>query len=138
MKAIIVHSVSKKKASMKIAKRFKGDLYEIVPKKKIKWYPLQLLVYGFYTVAKRKVAYTVPKIPLDDYEEIVLVSPVWAGSVNAYMRSFLLDHQVKEKKIHIVGSSDGGYKNYFASFEGLIDPSNEIVEKSMYVKGEKQ
>jgi len=137
MKAIIVHSVSKNKESMKIARRFKGDLYEIIPKKNIRFYPLQLLVYGFFTVAKIHVNYKIEKIPWDSYDEIVLVSPVWAGRVNAYMRQFLVDHPFKDKKVHLVGSSDGGYKHYFDSFKGLLDQSNEIIGRTMYVKGDK-
>ena len=138
MKAIIVHSVSKNKESMKIAKRFKGDLFEIKGEKDIQFYPFQILVYGFLTVANRKVSYRMEDLDIDKYEEFVLVSPVWAGRVNAYMRQFLRDYPLKNKKITIVGSSDGGYKNYFASFKGLLDESNEIIEETMYVKGVKQ
>jgi len=75
-------------------------------------------------------------LDFDKYSDIYLVSPVWAGRVNAYMRQFLIEHPFENKRVHIIGSCDGGYKDYFSSFKKFIEPSNEIVETSIYVKGE--
>jgi hypothetical protein len=137
MKAIIYHTMSKRRRSEVIAKGIKGDHYEIKgTKRPIKFYPFQLFYYGFITVANKKVNLQPLHIDFAKYDEIVLVSPVWAGRVNAYMRQFLKDNQFHDKKVTIIASCDGGYEKYFDSYKGLIDGCNTIVEKNIYVKGE--
>lgn len=139
MTAIIVHSVSKNKRSLAIAKDFDGDVFEIKSKKRvIQFYPFQLAIYGFLTVSNRFVPIEDPKIDFNKYDHIVLISPVWAGRVNAFMRQFLKNHPFTNKKVTLVASCDGGYKNYFDSFKEHIDSSNTIVDKQVYIKGIKQ
>ncbi len=137
MNLVIVHSLSKLKTSLEIAQKIEGDLFQIEHfKKPIKSYFFQMIVYGFRTVANRAVKIKPLDIDFDKYTDIYLVSPVWAGRVNAYMRQFLNTYKFKDKKVHLIGSCLGGYEHYFESFYGLIDASNEIVEKIIYVKGE--
>ena len=138
MKAIIYNSMSKRRTSKDIALGIEGDHFEINPTKRINNFFFQLLVYGFKTVANIEVKYEEINIDFSKYEEIVLVSPVWANKVNAFMRQFLKDHRFHDKKVTIIGSCDGGYKKYFESYKGLIDSCCEIVEKQMYVKGIKE
>lgn len=138
MKAIIYHSMSKRKTSEGIALKIEGDHYEIKVIKPIKTVFFQMLVYGYKTMAKKKMKYEEVNIDFSKYDEIVLVSPVWAGSVNAFMRQFLESNQFHGKKVTIIGSCDGGYKNYFESFKSVIDGCNEIVDEQIYVKGVKK
>lgn len=139
MKAIIVHSMSKHKRSLEIANTFDGDIYEIKGvKQPIKFYPFQLVYYGFLTIANKKIDLQPLDIDFNKYDEIVLISPVWAGRVNAYMRQFLKDHPFHDKKVTIVASCDGGYDKYFDSAKPLIDGCNTITDKIVYVKGVKQ
>ena len=138
MKAIIFHSMSKKKVSKGIAEKIEGDHFEIKPLKPINNFFFQLLAYGFATVANRSVKYEPMQIDFSKYEEIVLVSPVWAGRANAFMRQFLKDNPFHDKKVTIIGTCEGDYKNYFESFKGLIDGCCEIVDKQMYIKGIKE
>lgn len=136
MKAVIYHSVSKNKRCSKIANDIVGDHFEIQGiKKNIKFVPLQMLVYGFKTVAGCKIKLKEMDIDFSKYEDIVIVSPVWAGRVNAFMRQFLHNNQFKSKRVSIIGSCDGGFNNYFDTFKQYLDASNEIVEKIMYEKG---
>ena len=137
MKAIIYHSMSKKKTSKEVALKIDGDHFEIKPLKPIKTYFFQLIVYGFKTVANREVKYEQIDIDFSKYEEVVLVSPVWAGKVNAFMRQFLKDNKFHDKRVTIIGSCDASYGKYFESFKGLIDGCCEIVDKQMFVKGVK-
>jgi hypothetical protein len=136
-KAIIFNSISKNQRSRRIAEEIEGDHYEIIPKKIIHNKVLQLIVYGFKTVANRPMAYEPISIDYDQYDEIVLVSPVWAGQVSAYMRQFLKDHPFINKQVTIIGSCDGGYKHYFESVKNLLDARNQVVEEIIFVKGEK-
>ncbi|MCK5731964.1 MAG: hypothetical protein KAH13_03030 [Tenericutes bacterium] len=136
MKAIIIHSLSKHKRSLKIANTLEGDKFIIEHlKKPISCFLLQMLVYGFTTVLNKEVKIKEMDIDLDKYNEIYLVSPVWAGKPSAFMKQFLINHPLKNKKIHLIGSCDGGYKTYFDSFKNILDESNEIIEKTMYIKG---
>jgi len=136
MKAIVFHSLSKNQRSRKLAEAIAGDHYEIIPvKKPPRTFFVQLFVYGYKTVADKPVAIEPIAIDFDKYDEIVLVSPVWAGRVNAFMRQFLREYPFKNKKVSIIASCDGGYERYFASFTGLLDPTNEIDDKQVYVKG---
>ena len=139
MKAIIVHSLSKYKRSLEIANTIEGDLYRIEHvRKPIRFMPFQMFVYGFQTVANKNVDIKPIDIDLDKYDEVYLISPVWAGQTNAYMRQFLKEYTLKNKKIHIIGSCLGGYEKFFEDFRSHLDISNEIVEETIYVKGNKQ
>jgi hypothetical protein len=136
MKAIIYFSLSKEKNSKRIANEIDGDHYELINEgRQIKWVPLQMFYYGFKTVAKKKVKIGVPKIDFDKYDEIVLVSPVWAGRVCAFMKQYLTETVFKNKSVTILGTSKGGYDNYFRSFDNIIHESNKVIEEIMYVKG---
>lgn len=139
MKAIIYHTLSKAQNSKRIALEIEGDHFEITGTNKIiTFVPFQMIYYGYMTVASRIVELEKLDIDFDKYDEVVLVSPVWAGQVNAYMRQFLKENSFTNKKVTLIGSCSGGYKRYFKSFKGLIDDSNEIIERIMYVKGEKE
>ncbi|AIO19599.1 flavodoxin [Candidatus Izimaplasma bacterium HR1] len=138
MKAIIYHSNSNKKRSETVAFSFDGDRYEVKPVKQYKSTFMQMLMYGYKTTFKKRVEYVHVGIDFDKYKEIVLVSPVWAGKVNAVMRTFLLDHKFHDKKVTLVGTSDGENNKYFESYKGLIDGCCEIVGTDLYIKGNKK
>ena len=135
MKAIIYFSMSKMKNCEKIAEEFEGDLFEIKPEgKPIKFVPFQMIVYGFKTVFNRNVKYVDPNINFELYDEIVLVSPVWTGKVNIFMKKYLENVLFTSKEVTIVGSCGGGYKGYFESYDKVLNPSNNVVNRVMYIK----
>ncbi len=138
MKAVIYHSVSKEKICKGIAESFEGDHFEIKPLKPINNRALQYLIYGFRTAANQEVKYQPLDIDFHKYEEIILVSPVMAGQVNAYMRQFLKDNKFHDKQVRIITNCKGGYKKYFSTYKGLIDGCCEVIEKTVYIKGVKQ
>lgn len=139
MNAVIYFSFSKNLNSKRIASSYEGDIFELVNKeKKYKTAFMNMFIYGYKTVFNKDVRFDLPDVNFESYDTIVLVSPVWAGKVNIFMRKYLEKVSFKNKKVILVGSSDGGFKNYFKSYDGLVDESNEIVEKVMYVKGVKQ
>ena len=138
MNAIIVHSTSTKQRSLEIAKTIEGDLYQVEHvKKPFKSKLIQMFCYGYQTVTNKCVKIKPLQIDFNKYEEIYLVSPVWAGRINPYMKQFLKEHKIENKKVHIIASCDGGYEHYFETFEKVLDGSNEIIEEIIYVKGVK-
>jgi len=137
MKAIIFFSLSKKQNSRHIAETIEGDHFEIISLEKTAKCMLWLMFkYGYKTVFNKNVSFEVEDIDFDNYDEIVLVSPVWAGKANAFMKQYLRETVIKNKKITIIGSCSGesGYKGYFNSFDSIIDESNEVIEHIMFVK----
>ena len=139
MNVVIYFSLSKELNSKRIASTFEGDIFEIVNnEKKHKSTFLNMFIYGYKTTRNKDVDFGTPKIDFDKYDTVILVSPVWAGRVNQFMRKYLEKIRFTNKNVKIVGTCKGGYKNYFKSYEGLLDNSNKIVEEIMYVKGKKQ
>lgn len=138
MNAIIYHTNSKQRRSETVAYTLEGDCYQIKPLKTFKSVFMQMFMYGFYTTFKKRLEFQKLEINFDQYDEITLISPVWAGQVNAVMRTFLLDNKFHDKKVTIIGCGDGENKKYFQSFKGLIDGCNEIISKVSYVRGVKQ
>jgi hypothetical protein len=139
MNAVIFHSTSKRKRSFNIASTLEGDKFEIKSvKKPIKSMFCQMVYYGYQTVVKKSVKIQPLHVNLDKYDEIYLVSPVWAGRINAYVRQFLIENPIKNKKIHIISSSQGLNPKFFSTFKTFLDKSNEVIEETVYIKGIKQ
>jgi len=135
MKAVIFFSNSKHQRSRAISEQYEGDKFEIVNiGRQVKFIPFQMIYYGYLTVFNRPVQTAYPEIEFNKYDEITLVSPIWAGRVNIFMKQFLENNEIKNKNIRIVGSCDGGYNKYFSSYTDLIDSSNTIIEEVIYVK----
>ena len=136
MKAIIYFSGSRKQACKKIANDIEGDHFEIINlHKKIKFAVFQMFYYGYLTFAKKEVKFESPDINFEEYDEIILVSPVWAGKASIFMSQYLKNHQFKNKDVTLISSSMGENKNFFDSFNDLIDKSNNVVEHISYIKG---
>jgi hypothetical protein len=139
MNVTIFNSTSKRKRSFNIASTLEGDKFEIKSvKKPIKSMFCQMIFYGYQTVVKKSVKIRPLHIDLDKYDEIYLVSPVWAGRINAYMRQFLIENPIRNKKIHIISSSLGENPKFFTTFKKFLDESNDIIEETEYIKGIKQ
>jgi len=139
MKAIIYFSFSKNQSCKEIASTIEGDHYEINPNTKVKgFYFLWMFYMGFKTVMDRKVTLEQLEIDFDQYDEIHVVFPVWAGRPSVYMKSWLVDHQFQNKKVYLHASSDSGNNEYIEAVKQYIDPSNQIVESMTYKKAIKQ
>jgi len=137
MKAIIFFSLSKKQNSRHIAEEMVGDHFEIKNlEKPMKCIVFIMFKYGYKTLFNKEVLFEIEDIDFDKYDEVVLVSPVWAGKANAFMKQYLRTNTIKGKDITIIGScsGEGGYKGYFNSFDSLIDESNNVIEHIMFVK----
>ncbi|MBI9010027.1 MAG: hypothetical protein JEZ05_08345 [Tenericutes bacterium] len=139
MNAIIFHTTTKHQSSLIVSNNFEGDKFQIKSVKKVpKSTACQMFLFGFQTVAKKTVKLQKLDIDFDKYDEIYFVSPIWAGRINAYVRQFLKDNTIKNKKIHIIANALGDNPKYFKTFKECLDPSNEVVEESVYIKGVKQ
>ena len=135
MKAIIFFSLTKKQNSRKIASKIEGDHFEIENlEKSIKFVVFKMLYYGYKAIGKKKVKYKAPEIDFKKYDEIVLVSPVWAGNVCSFMRQYLEHNIFKNKDVTIIASANGMNNKYFLKYDGLLDETNKVKKHIMYVK----
>lgn len=136
MKAIIFFSMTKSQKCRTIANQFEGDHFEIDDlHKPFKTNLFKVLYYSFVVIAKRKVKFESPVVDFDKYDEVILVSPVWAGKISAFMLGYLKENIFHNKIVTIVSSSLGKNKKFFKSFDGLIDKSNKVVAHTTYING---
>lgn len=139
MNLIIYLSTSKNKNCKKIADGIEGKKVRI----NIKGYNpktrfMQMFWFGYQTTNNKPVKYEIEPINFNEYKDIYLISPVWAGNVAQHMKQFLLENKIENKNIHIISSCDGGYKKYFDRFKKLLHPSNKVVEETMYLNNLKE
>lgn len=133
MKAVIYFSLSKKKKSKNIAMTIQGDHFELLPADGVpKFFLFQLIKLGYITSRDLPVAVSAPKIEYDNYDEIVLVFPIWAGRMSQYMKSFIKLNQFSNKKVTLIATSDSGRTSYKKNLENIVDPSNEVINIVMY------
>ena len=128
MKAIIYYSLSgqTKKAC---EERFEGDFYRLKGKIKIpKSYTLQLMYLGMFATLNSKLSYQPLDIDFNNYDEIVLASPVWAWTIVPFMKKFLKDHKFKDKKVTLLVTHMGGPGRVLKGFQKRLDSSNQVIK----------
>jgi flavodoxin len=83
-----------------IAKQLHADLLEIKPKKE---YPSQgfmkYFLGGKSAIFKECPKLTNQNINLSDYQNIIIGTPIWAGSYSAPINSFIKQNKIKNKSI---------------------------------------
>jgi hypothetical protein len=136
MKAIIYYSLNDQ--TREIIQSFDGDVYEIkpdvrVPKRRF-W---QMFTLGYYSTRKTSRPIKQLNIDFDQYQEIVLATPVWAGKISCFMRAFLEQTKIENKNITLVASCLGGPGQVMGDYKQYVS-NNEIQEEILYIKGERQ
>ena len=93
----------------KVASKTGADLIELVP---VKAYPdkgmIKFIWGGSAVTFKKKPELEPYKFNADDYELIILATPVWASSFTPPLRTFLEDNDLTGKKIAVIATSAGG------------------------------
>lgn len=93
----------------KIAKETGADLIELVP---VKAYPdkgMKKFLWGGSAVTFKKKPDLEPyKFNRDDYDLVIIATPVWASNFTPPHRTFFEDNDLTGKKIAVVASSAGG------------------------------
>ncbi len=112
----------------KLAEKLDADIFMI---ETTKGYPkgfAKYIVGGFQALFKIKVDIRPVKVTLDDYDQIVIGSPVWASSMTPPLRSFLKDNQIEDKNIVMFCTYEGQAGKVFDHIEKSIGKNN-IVDK---------
>lgn len=93
----------------KVAEGLGADLIELVP---VKAYPdkgmIKFIWGGSAVTFKRKPELEPYDFDPDDYELVILATPVWAGSFTPPLRTFLDSNDLSGKKIAVIATSAGG------------------------------
>lgn len=105
-----------KAAATNISKALDADLIEIQPCKE---YPSKraflMFIGGYQSTFGREIPLKTIEQDLEQYDKIILGTPVWAGKPAAPVQQFLKENQI-EGKVAGVFTCSGGGKN-----EGCID-----------------
>ncbi len=135
MKAILYVSLTG--TAKKIISNYDGNIYEIkgdvkIPKSRF----MQMFVFGYHVVAKKNLPIKPVAFDAQNYTDITLVTPVWAGNISGFMRTFLENHKLNDKNITLVASCDGGPGKVMKEYKLLLD-GNKIIDEHIYVRGER-
>jgi len=129
MKAIIYFSLTGHTKKV-LEERFEGDFYRIRGKIKIpKKYWQQLVFLGMLASLGTRLKYEPIEVDLDQYDEIILGSPVWAFTIVPFMKKFLSKHKIKHKKITLLITHEGGPGRAMKHFKHYLDSSNSIIDE---------
>ena len=111
MKSLVLYfsrTGNSKRIAQKISDRAGADLAEITDGKN--WQGAWGFIKGaFYSVTwKTTNPKVTPKVDLQTFEKVVVVSPMWAANVSPAVFSLLMNQKDKIKHLHLVITSDGG------------------------------
>ncbi len=113
MKEIILYysfTGNTKKYAKKLAKKIGSDIYEITEIRKRS--KMNAFIYGcFQALTDRKSKIHPVTVNLNDYEKIIIASPVWAGSPVPAINN-IFDILPKGKIVDVVFVSENGVSNY--------------------------
>ncbi len=112
----------------KLAERLDADIVMIEPTKDYPKGFAKYIVGGFQALFKIKVGIRPIEVNLDDYDQIVIGSPVWASNMTPPLRSFLVNNQIKNKNIVLFCTYEGQAGKVFDHIEKSIGENN-IVDR---------
>ena len=82
---------------------------------------------GSQVVLKKKPELKALTIDLEEYDTIILGSPIWAGSFTPGIRTLLEDGKLKGKKIAFFYCNDGGPGKAEKKIEEAVNINNEFI-----------
>ncbi|WBW99674.1 flavodoxin family protein [Oceanirhabdus sp. W0125-5] len=137
-KSIVVYysfEGSTKRLAEKLSKELKCECLELKAIKEIKTRGFFKYVWGGRQAVMKKAPDLNPyELKLENYENIIIGTPVWAGTIAPPIRTFLKDENIKNKKIAFFCSHEGGKGKVFEKFRELIKESNSIITFKDIVK----
>ncbi len=112
-KAVVYYSMSgnTKYVAQKIAEKTGADLVELVPEKSYPDKGMKKFLWGGKSALMGEKPALVPyEFNADEYDTVIIGSPVWASSVTPPINTFLGDHgeEIKGKKLAVFLCFAGG------------------------------
>ncbi len=126
-------------AAEKIADGLHADLIELVPEKAYPDQGFKKFFWGGKAATMKEKPRLLPyRFRAEDYDTVILCTPVWAGSMTPPMRTFLSEQDLSGKRTGAVVSSGGGStdrcvrqmkqaagSDFPAGVCSLVDPAND-------------
>ena len=130
MKNIVVYyskTGNTKYVAEKIAENIDAELSEITDKKNRKG-KLNFVKSGYESIREKLTEIEVSK-KIDDYDFVIVGSPVWAGKIAPAVRTFLAKNDFTDKKIAFFVTV-GGKKpeKALTAMKEIISPKNPVDE----------
>lgn len=72
---------------------------------------------GFQVISKKRPEIKPIDINLDDFDNIILASPIWAWEIAPTIYSFVEKHDLKNKTISLFYTHQGGHKDAIEKFK---------------------
>lgn len=130
MKILVVYysrSGFTKKVANKIAETLSADIEQLIDKNKRKGF-FGFLFSGYEAVTKKEAKILPLEKDPQDYELVIVCSPVWAGSLSSPIRTFLNRSKEKIKNIAFVAT-------YKAAAERIFEQMEQISKKPIATLG---
>lgn len=117
-----------------IAKNAKADVEELKWKREIKSSGLMKYVRGgFNSSLKRKIQIEPIEKNINDYETIIIGTPIWAGKMNPAIRTFLRDYPLQNKKVAVFCTCDGEGGKNLDELKTLME-GNELIGSKIFFR----
>lgn len=112
MKAAVVYyslEGNTRYAAEKVAEALNADVIEIRPKKAYPDQGFKKFLWGGKAAAMKEKPELEPyNFKSEDYDLVVLCTPVWAGTMTPPLRSFLAENDLSLKQVAALASCSGG------------------------------
>ena len=138
MKSLIVFYSLKgncKKIANELNKKYPSDILELKFKKGFKKPKMNFtnILFGVIQVLTKKT----PEINhldinLNDYDQIIIGTPVWGSTMSPVIRTFITKYNIQNKKIILFANYKGEIGNTFLDIKEILNKNNKIIEKLEY------
>ncbi len=96
-------------AAEKIAEALQAELVELIPEKAYPDKGFKMFFWGGKAATMKEKPKLLPyRFNAEDYDTVILCTPVWVGTMTPPLRTFLYENDLKGKRIAAVASSGGG------------------------------
>lgn len=117
-----------------IAKELQAELVELKTKKEFPTSGFKKYFWGGKSVVlKEKPVLTNTDLNIEQYDNIILGTPIWAGTYAAPFNTFVKKYKFAGKKVAVYAcNAGGGVEKCFKSFKEAL-PENEFVGEIEFV-----
>jgi len=131
MKALVVYyslEGNTKKLAQQLADYLKAETLELKPTKEVNGEKRSKYLWGGrQAMMKTKPTLQTYEFDQDNYDLIALGTPVWAMTYSPPLRSFLSENSLKNKKIILFCTHEGGAGRTIKKLNEDLDESNTVI-----------
>ncbi len=112
----------------RICQKTGADIIKLTPSKEYPTGKISKFIWGGKSVTfGEKPSLLNEKIKLEEYDTLIIGSPIWAGTFTPPINTFLYEYEISDKNIILVAThAGGGGEKSFQKMRGLL-ANNEIL-----------